>query len=106
MAVLRDEPGHLPREQPPLNLCQRRMRERQADEAQIHHDHETGEGDDAGDVRRLDDRVAPGGLADRSRPGEPLEPLEGGDDRGHREVRRPRALTVSAPSFGPPTEPM
>ena len=84
MAALRDEPRHLPREEPPLNPRQRRLRERQPDEAQIHDDHETGEGDDAGDVGRLNDRIAPVGLADRSRPGERLEPLEGGDDRGHR----------------------
>jgi len=43
--------AHLPWEQPPLNLRQRRIGERQADETQIHHDHETGKDDDAGDVR-------------------------------------------------------
>ena len=63
-----------------MDLRQGRVRERQANKAQIHHDHEAGKDDDAGNVRCFDQRVAVGGLAERSRPGEPFEPREGGDE--------------------------
>jgi hypothetical protein len=52
----------------------------------------------------LENWIARRGLADRGRPGEPFKPLEGGDDRWHRETSVPPQR--SAPSFGPPIEPM